>query len=217
MSFDTKWFDELRKLDRVALGKVPDPDGFVPNVYELTTAGVFSNDFLNLTIKIVKALGKTNYQFAPHFRAYPRHITNFPKGQAFRKQWNIGFSAGEISDDDFIRIGMGFRLGLPGESSGESGVEEYWEFLNKVRNRPHDFDNTFQSLGNYAEFGDLTVKLPLSSMVINDTPDYTDDWRFFGKKLSYAITEDRQIMSSIDRLVKEVVEVFDHIYKSGFY
>jgi len=24
-------------------------------------------------------------------------------------------------------------------------------------------------------------------------------------------------MSSIDRLVKEVVEVFDHIYKSGFY
>ncbi len=217
MSFDTKWFDELRKLDQVALGKVPDHEGFVPNVYELTTAGVLSYDFLKPTIQLVQALEKTKYKFAVHFRAYPHQITNFPRKRAFRKQWNIGFTAGEKPKDDYIRIGMGFRLGLPGESSGESGVEEYLEFKNKVKIRPHDFDSTLQIFDNYAQFGDLKVELPLSDMVINDAPNYNNDWRFFGKKLSFSSHQDRQIMSSLDKLVKAAVEVFDHINHSGFY
>jgi hypothetical protein len=51
------------------------------------------------------------------------HIFNFPEGRAFRKQWNIAFTAGETSENDTASIELGFLL-APTENATD-GVLEY--------------------------------------------------------------------------------------------
>jgi hypothetical protein len=93
-------------------------------------------------------MADTRYRFPEFFRAYERHVVNFPRGSAFRKQWNIGLNAGDNLDGDYVRIGVGFRLS-PHESLG---ITEYLEFREEVRRKQAAFDRAFQSLGSYYEF-----------------------------------------------------------------
>lgn len=217
MAIDIRWFDELRKLDRVKLNRVASPERFVPSVAELEAVGALSRDFLIVTLDLVKAFSKTSYPMDINFRAYERHITTFTKGRAFRKQLNIGFTAGESSKDDYVRIGMGFRLGLPRDERGQKGVEDYLEFLEKVKKAPEAFDTAFAKLGNYAEPQSLLKGSSLSAGVLNDKPDYSNDWRFFGKKLSFKKPDDQKMIESVEELTKEAVSVFDIISESGFF
>jgi hypothetical protein len=212
MGFDKEWFNELRQLSDQAIAVI-NPKSFRPTVDELVTHDLVSNNFLNSTLELVKGLNKTKFPFSPLFRVYPGHICNFPRGKAFRKQWNIGFYAGDDPSQDCTRIGIGFSLN---KEMSQQGIDEYVDFIEKIAEHPEKFDSTFHELGNYAEPHHLLTQQPLSSTIIADQPNFNDDWRFFGKILVYSSEHDRSILNSIDMFIDESAAVFDHINQSGF-
>ena len=184
MPFDAAWFDELRGLSEDQIQKTHDLGivGFVPNVDELYRDGHISSRFLEETRLFVRSMARTRYRFDTYFRAWARHLANFPKGRAFRKQWNIAFTAGDSPDQDYVRIGIGFSLSTFKEATG---IEEYLEFREQVRLRQAAFDQAFQILGNYHELDSLTSESAsgaLSPIIIADQPP-SDGWRLFGKRL----------------------------------
>ena len=212
MAFNKQWFDELRGLSEQSIANVT-PKSFRPAVDELYVSGFITSNFLNTTLDLVKDLNKTRFTFSPLFRVYPSHICNFPRGKAFRKQWNIGFFAGDSSSETFARIGIGFSLN---SEMSSQGIDEYSDFIARVAERKSDFDDTFALSGNYAEpFGTETDK-KLSTLILSDKPDFKDDWRFYGKMLRLDNNSDRDILSSIDTFVLEAVDVFTTIEKAGF-
>jgi hypothetical protein len=165
------------------------------------------------TVELVRAFERTRYRFSPYFRVYERHICDFPKGKAFRKQWNIGFYAGLNPSEDCVRIGLGFSLNMP---RNMDGIEEYVEFVNNVKSYTSHFDNVFNRLGGYAEPEPLMATKPLSSAILQDSPDYNDDWRFFGTCLIFSDPADAKVIADTDKLVQRAVDVFEQINKSGF-
>jgi len=225
MSFDASWFDELRGLseEKLRLTCIRGIDGFVPHVGELCQYGYLSSRFVEETEKFVSMMKTTPYKFAPFFRAYEQHIVDFPKGRAFRKQWNIGFSAGDDPGEDCVRIGIGFRLS-PSDSEYTTGIEEYLEFREQARLRPAVFDELFRGLGNYCEI-DGTLPLAnsesttaggaMSKILIEDQPEL-ECWRFFGKRLMVRDTSDQAVTSSHERLRDVVVDVCGRIQHAGF-
>jgi hypothetical protein len=221
--FDAGWFSELRGLseDHLRDTRAQGIAGFVPHVGELCGAGHLSARFLDDTTAFVHAMDRTRYRFDRYFRAYKRHVVNFPKGRAFRKQWNIGCTAGDHPEDDYVRIGLGFRLSGHEDASG---VEDYLEFRRDVGSRPAAFNSTFQSLGNYHEFADWedgdrdesgNYVGDLSELVIRDEPPL-EGWRFFGRQLSMDDPQERAVVGSFDRLRDTSVEVFEAIRSAGF-
>lgn len=225
MAFDASWFDELRGLseEECRLTMMRGIAGYVPHVGELCRDGYLSSRFVEDTERFVATMQTTPYKFAQFFRAYERHIVDFPKGRAFRKQWNIGFTAGSDPDEDHVRIGIGFRL-VSSESEYTTGVEEYLEFREQVRRRPADFDEITRSLGNYCEIdgrppldaaGVPEAVGPISRVVIEDQPGL-DCWRFFGKRLMVKDAGDKAIISSQERLRDVVSEVCGRIQRAGF-
>jgi len=91
LSFDASWIEELRDLseEKCRLTKMRGIDGYVPHVGELCRDGYLSSRFVDDTERFVAMMQATPYKFAPFFRGYERHIVDFPKGRAFRKQWNM--------------------------------------------------------------------------------------------------------------------------------
>jgi hypothetical protein len=223
MPFDAAWFDELRGLSEDQLRETRELgiDGYVPHVGELCRDGHITSRFLEETLRFVRIMARTRYRFDTFFRAYERHVVNFPKGRAFRKQWNIAFTAGESPDEDYVRIGIGFRLSSHEEAPG---IEEYLEFREQVRRRQAVFDQTFQAFGDYYEFLDLEPEGPyicenapgaLSTIIINDEPPL-NGWRFFGKRLWFCEPESQVVISSHERLRDALVDVYDRIQRAGF-
>src|SRR5262249_46167063 len=146
--FDSAWFDELRGLSDEMLQdtRAHGIEGYCPHVGEVHRAGHISGRFLNETESFVRIMDRTRYKFGQLFRAYARHVVDFPSGRAFRQQWNIAFTAGDSPDDDYVRIGIGFRLS---EHERSNGVVEYLEFVEQARRHRIAFDRTFQDLGNF--------------------------------------------------------------------
>lgn len=210
MGFDVKFFDELRTLTRPVVEQI-DPVNFRPTVTELYNAGHVSHGFLNTLGDLVKGVYKAGHKLYPSFRAYPQHICTFPDGKAFRRQINIGFYAGDGPENDYARIGLGFSLN---QEMSQKGIDEYVDFLGDIAERPDEFDSTFASLGGYAEPEHLLDIHPLSRAVLADKPDFSDDWRFYGKCLTRK--DDEAVLSSIDSFIREAVSVFDKITKAGF-
>lgn len=182
MPFDTVWFNELRELseDKLLETRELGIDGYVPHVGELCRDGHITSRFLDETLKFVRIMNSTQYRFDTFFRAYERHVVNFPKGRAFRKQWNIAFTAGSSPEEDYVRIGIGFRLSAHEEAPG---IVEYLEFREQVRRRQTVFDQTFKVLGNYYEFLNWEPQAPeiseeakgdLSGIIIPDAPRWMD-------------------------------------------
>jgi hypothetical protein len=223
MPFDAAWFDELRGLSEGQLRETRELgiDGYVPHVGELCRDGHITGRFLEETLRFVRVMTRTRYRFDAFFRAYERHVVNFPKGRAFRKQWNIAFTAGESPDEDYVRIGIGFRLSAHEEAPG---IEEYLEFREQVRHRQAAFDQTFQALGNYYEFLDWEPPGPsiaksaagaLSLIILADQPPL-DGWRFFGRCLWVHDPGDQAVIGSHERLRDALVDVYDRIQRAGF-
>lgn len=212
MSFNDAWFDELRSLSLEKLGLVQ-PASFRPTVAELYAGGAISQAFLNSTLELVKGLQATHFKLAPLFRAYEHHICNFPAGKAFRKQWNIGFTAGDDVTGDFVRIGIGFSLN---KEMSQQGIDEYADFLAQVAQRKDAFDETFSLLGYYAEPFGVLKEMSLSRLILKDTPNLADDWRFFGKVLQRSNPDDAIHLISSEALAQEAVRVFTIIEKNGF-
>lgn len=210
MQFNRHFFDELRTLIRPVIEQI-DPESFRPSVTELYNAGIVSHGFLNTLGDLVKGVYKAGYKLSPSFRAYPQHICTFPDGKAFRRQINIGFYAGDDPALDHVRIGLGFPMNLV---MSQNGIDDYVDFVGDVAERPAEFDAVFSSLGGNAEPEHLLEALPLSSAVLTDKPDFTDDWRFYGKRLTR--TDDEAALSSMDGFIREAVSVFDKISKAGF-
>ena len=163
----------------------------------------------------------TPYRFDTFFRAYEQHMVNFPKGRAFRKQWNIAFTAGENPDGDYLRIGLGFRLS---HYEHAPSIEEYLEFREQVRRQSTGFDAAFQALGNYYEFWDSEVPEiaitenadnALSLVVINDDPPL-NGWRFFGKRLWVCEPQNQTVINSHEGLRETAIAIFDRIQRAGF-
>ena len=214
MGFDNNFFDELRTLNETVISPIT-PEAYRPSVRELHTHNRVSTKFLMTTTDFVKKLyqkSKHKYQFSFDFRVYPQHICNFSNKKSFRKQLNVGFSAGNVDIDDSVRIGLGFSINM---NINQRGVDEYLDFLRNISRNPKKFDNTFSQLGNYAEPSNIFSPTLNSTMVLNDTPDYNDDWRFYGKLINFK--KNRNIFSSVDTFADEVIKVFDHILTSGYY
>jgi hypothetical protein len=223
MPFDAAWFDELRGLSEDQLRETRELgiDGYVPHVGELCRDGHITSRFLEETLHFVRIMARTRYRFDTFFRAYERHVVNFPKGRAFRKQWNIAFTAGDSPDEDYVRIGIGFRLSAHEEAPG---IEEYLEFREQVRRRQAAFDQTFQVLGNFYEFLNLEPPGPfisesaagaLSLIIIADQPPL-NGWRFFGRRLWVHDPQDQAVIGSHERLRDAVIDVCDRIQRAGF-
>jgi hypothetical protein len=164
----------------------------------------------------------TPFQFDTYFRAYARHVVNFPKGRAFRKQWNIAFTAGDGPGDDHVRIGLGFSLSA-NEEKGR-GIEEYLQFRERVGHQHATFDKTFQALGNYYEFLNDEPPAPsvsaspmgdLSPIIIADEPPLIG-WRFFGRRLWVHDPKDQAIIGSHEKLREAVIDVCTRIQQAGF-
>jgi hypothetical protein len=215
MGFDQAWFDELRTIDAIKIQKtrLQGIDHFVPHVGELLGDGHISYRFFQETNDLNMALNSTPYELDRFFRVYERHICNFPRGKAFRKQWNIGFHAGENSEEDGIRIGIGFRLSISEKLN--NATMEYLEYRELIKERADDFDRVFGSFGNYGEPDNIFRNGQLSQEIIDDSHN-AEDWRFFGKYLYHNSIHDRKIIESTSLLVREIVSVFDHIKTNGF-
>lgn len=218
MGFDAAWFDELRSIDWKTL-KVREIKGiyrYVPHVGELRETGVVSLRFYDETMALIDGLRTRGYRFDWFFRAEERGIYDFPEGMSGRKQWNIGFHAGENASEDYVRIGIGFRFQRTDDrASVTDALLDYVEFQNRVKQRPLDFDQVFASLGGYMEPSPQDQSEPLSSEILTQFPNL-DDWRFFGKKLSCADEANKQLLKSIDKVADEAVTVFEKIQHAGF-
>jgi hypothetical protein len=210
--FDPKWFNQLRALSRDKVLRIQSPR-MRPSVYELRNAGILRQTFVDVTDKFAKGLFKYNYPMSPEFRVHDeRHIYTFPTGRSFKRQWNVGFYAGETASEDYMRIGLGFRLNRHYEPEG---LDEFTDFLGAVVQRQKDFDRLMKGLGNYTE-PTFKKKGSLAQAVLADQPDFEDDWRFYGKRLRPLDRKDLRILSSIDLLAEECANIFDQIKQSGF-
>jgi hypothetical protein len=216
MPFDAEWFDELRGItaDRLARTRDQGIARYVPNVGELHRDGHITERFLVETQRFVHMF-RTPYQFDELFRAYPQHLANWPPRRAFRKQWNIGFTAGPNHGGDYVRLGIGFRLSARPEV-GEDSILDYVRFQEQVRNHRAAFDSAFEPLGNYWEFyPERGFATRLSDMVIADNPPL-ESWRFFGRCLSAGKAEDVAVIGSHELFRDAAVGVFSHIQATGF-
>jgi hypothetical protein len=222
MPFDSSWFNELRALSDVEIRdtRARGIAAYVPNVGEICGAGHLSASFENETASFVRSMAGTPYALDQLFRGYPRHVVNFPRGRAFRRQWNIGLTAGDQADDDYVRIGIGFRL----SNTDQRGIDEYLDFRREVGRRPAVFDAVFHGLGNFYQF--LGFQPPgqsvsacaagnLSTVVIADRPPL-DGWRFFGRCLWFRDPQDQAVIGSHQRLRDAFVDVCDRIQRAGF-
>src|SRR6266566_385027 len=207
MPFDAAWFDELRGISQhqLQLTKMRGTRGYRPHVGELCAAHYVSSRFLQETEHFVHVMDGTPYRFDTFFRAYPQHVVNFPRGRAFRKQWNIGFTAGTSTDQDYVRIGIGFRLS--GHENADS-IPDYLEWQQNVRQRPGAFDHTFQDFGNYYELWDEettggwvsdSAVGDLSRIVVADQAPL-EGWRFFGRRLWVHDNQHQALIGSHARL-----------------
>lgn len=219
MPFDADWFNELRMISENRLREMREAgiDGYVPHVGELRRDGHVTGRFLYETLQFVRLMRETPYCLDTFFRCYEQHVVNFPRGRAFRKQWNIAFTAEDDADKDHLRIGLGFRL-----SADTPGIVEYLEFRDQVSRQPAVFDRAFQTLGNYYEFWDAEPEglindnaNTLSRLVINDGPSL-NGWRFFGKRLWVRHPQTQEVLSSHERLRDTAIAVFGEIQRAGF-
>lgn len=229
MPFDAAWFDELRTVSEAKLRLVRENgiEGFAPQVGELCRDEHVSVRFVEETEHLIRLLDRTAFCFGAAFRAYERHVVAFPKGRAFRKQWNIGFTAGVRPDDDHVRIGIGFRLsdfwGDTWADDATGGIEEYLLFREQARLRSAEFDALFEGLGGYYEIDGRRSALDpaggakdrLSAIVVADNP-WPECWRFFGRRLMVRDADDRAIIRSHERLRDVAIDVFDRIQRAGF-
>jgi len=217
MSFDINFFNELRALTGAVLAPIR-PDKFRPSVPEIHRNGGVSSNFLITTCDFVRELyqrSRHREQFAIEFRANqdsPRHIYNYTKGRAFRKQLNVGFSAGNNEKDDCVRIGLGFSLN---QNQKLEGITDYSDFILRVTTNSTHFDTTFVALGSYGEPNHIFSPRLSSTIVLGDTPDFNDDWRFYGKLLYFH--SNQSLISNMNSFVNEVINVFNHIRTAGFY
>lgn len=217
MSFDINFFNELRTLTGAVLAPIR-PDRYRPSVPEIHMNGGVSNSFLITTCEFVRELYQTSRhreQFAIEFRANqesPRHIYNYTKGKAFRKQLNVGFSAGNNEDDDCVRIGLEFSLN---QNRKAEGVADYNDFFISVSTNPSHFDTTFAALGSYGEPNHIFSPRLSSTIVLGDSPNFDEDWRFYGKLLYFR--SNQSLISNMSSFVNEVINVFNHIRNTGYY
>lgn len=183
MGFDINFFNELRTLTGAVLAPI-NPEKYRPSVPEIHKNGGLSSKFLITTCEFVRELyqqSRHREEFAIEFRANqdcPRHIYNYTKGRAFRKQLNVGFTAGENEKDDCVRIGLGFSLN---QNEKLQGIDDYTDFILNVSANPTHFNNTFAILGNYGEPDHIFSPTLSAAKVLSDTPNFDDDWRFYGK------------------------------------
>jgi len=191
-------------------------EGNFPYIGEMCAYGMASVSFYENTLNLVRGLEKTKYKFSPHFRANPGHIYNFPKKTAYRKQWNIGFSA---YDDEqgklqyYARIGVGFDV----RADIDNSVDDYMNFLGRVKAKQHDFDCVFKKLGSYSEPEEIFSGKPsLADGVLSDK-NWCNNWRFYGRILSCNSEDEKAILNDMDLFVKECVRVFSAIESAGFY
>lgn len=214
MGFDKSFFNELSTLRDAVISPIS-PEAYRPSVKELHIHDKVTSKFLMLTADFVKKLyqkSKQRYHFSFDFRVYPQHICNFTKAKAFRKQLNVGFTAGDNESEYAARIGLGFYLNM---HENEQGVDEYLEFIKQVKTNPKHFDTTFSKIGSYGEPQHIFSPILNSTLVLADSPDYNDDWRFYGKLLNY--NDNSDILSSVDKFVDEVISVFNYLRSSGYY
>ena len=223
MSFDAAWFNELRGISINKLQETRENgiSGYVPHVGELCRAGHVTGRFLDETLKFIRIMSKTRYHFATFFRGYERHILNYPRGRSFRKQWNIAFTAGDSPVEDYVRIGVGFRLSA---HEAAHGILEYLEYRDLVSLNKRVFNQTFRDLGNYYEFLNLEPPGPftcentdddLSSYIIDDQPPL-NGWRFFGTRLMTHNEKDNEMINSHSKLKDFIIDTFNTIQEAGF-
>ena len=218
MGFDVTWFDELRGLTRDLLMQTRDRgiQRYVPYVGELCRDGHITEWFLEETQRFV-GMFRAPYQFDEFYRAYPQHIADWPPRRTFRKQWNIGFTAGPHYGDGYVRLGIGFRLSARPEA-GEDSLMDYVLFQEQARNQRARFDSVFEPW-NYWEADDAEdgrgFAARLSDRVVADNPPM-ESWRFFGRCLSMGNPEDAAVIGSHELLRDAAVEVFNRIQPAGF-
>jgi hypothetical protein len=220
MGFDTAWFDELRKLDQNVIGQVPVGGRRIyPDINDLwydnsTTLKTFSNRFFEELMDLTNYLRKTGFKFYEFFKiAGPSHIINFPEGTCCICQWNIGFTAGDSCSDDFVRVGIGFRLNDQLEQNSFTSYESY---IKKVAHNQNSFNSVFTAPIDHSEPEALFKASNFALAVMNDNVNRWDDWRFFGRAFRCSNPADSKILQNTQVFAREAQRCFQHIARGGF-
>jgi hypothetical protein len=219
-----RWFDDLRLLTdtQLTVTRLHGIEARVPHLGELRLDHQISDHLYSESMALVARLRQTRCaRFQDFFRAWPRHVVNFPRGRAFHRQWNVGFTAGDTCAEDHVRIGVGFRWNVQDPVSAPA-AHEYLDYRARVQRRPQAFDQMCTALGNYCEVYDAGLGEvdgqapgPLSAVVLADQPS-GDGWRFFGTRLWFANSHDAAIISDHDALCRRILAVFDAMMRAGF-
>ena len=220
MGFDTTWFDELRKLDQNVIGQVPTNGRRIyPDVSDLwydnsTTLKTFSNRFFEELLELTSHLRRVGFKFNKFFKiAGPFHIINFPERTCCLCQWNIGFTAGTSSSDDFIRVGVGFRLN---DQLKKNSFKSYNDYMRKVASNQAGFNSVFTTPMDYSEPETLFKVSNVALAVMNDNVNKLQDWRFFGRAFRYPNLADRKILQNTKTFAIEAERCFKNIARGGF-
>ena len=224
-AFDRDFFHELSTFDLSTLSAIKYSGR--NDVSDMHSCNLVSHNFKCLTESIKSDVFKSSkkYKLDESFRCNPHHIFTYPKKLSFRKQFNIAFTVEGVPEEfdgrgeafDKIhdnqctaRIGIGFRT--VAEVNNDGAIDYfYWEKV--VKDSHAEFDTIFQSVGSYGEpehlFSPLTAE-----KIINNRPNPSDDWRFFGRHLT--LDSDSHILTNYDAFINEVVRVFRIIDGSPF-
>lgn len=225
--FNDQFFSELSELGETSLYCKGGSDTIMLDdlpaeviVSEMLGKGKLSKGFADLTARFAAELAvRSNWRFIfeRNFRVKPYQVCTHSKGRIGRKQLHIGFDA--IPSDRMIYRDWGVSIGLgfdfwPGNVISQKCVADYEEFWTKVSDEPEQFDETFLSMGGYAEPLQGFCGPVSAEVALNSIPNILQPWLFYGKRMSF---EEILAMDSLEGFVDECIGIFDLICRAGFY
>ncbi len=218
-TFDHAFFNELAAFDESAFASVTPRDGFRLCLSEPHPAAKFSDAFLGLTRDFVHTLAvrsRGHYLFERDFCIRPFQAYSYSQGRSGRKQLHIGFDAHPPSSVGSGGWGVSFGLGFDFRNSQgiiTECVNDYETFYAKVFAEPDLFDETFGSLGGYAEPTDDFTAPVNAGMALHAIPDILQNWLFFGRRVT---SDSITAAPSLDAFVDECIRAFDTIAVAGY-
>lgn len=211
--FKEKWFQELSSFTQAKYDMVQiPPNQRRPYLGDIMACKYVSKQFVRPIDQLIHSLYLTPFAIAPDFRFEPSHMYDYPKGRAYRQQWNIAFTALPETSDYWARVGIGFSINLMQNSEG--GMD-FTNFLNHIRTEPERFTALMSRHRNYTE----PTQLGNSNDLVAAFENYNlraEDWVFFGRQFNFSIPEDRVILEDVEKFVGASIGVFSDIRSSGF-
>jgi hypothetical protein len=131
-------------------------------------------------------------------------------------QKNIGFHADDRSGKPgrLMRIGVGYMFD---DEMDRGAREDYPWLLERIEGKEEAFDQELEALGGFTSPRSIADSESPGHYLVDprNRPNYNDSWRFFGMALR--MPEDREILTSLEKLTAQCRKVFDRIEESDFF